>query len=775
MPKRLYKQPSSLAKPNNSVQRAGWLIALFVIIAGGLLAGHVIGQGRVSSADENLRNEMLEEAVFIARTLDTNMVKALSFEAEDSEKVEFQVLGHQLASYLSISEYRGFYTLGWGDGELRFGPESYAADDPEASPPGTVYLYPPPGLQEVFETGLPYVVGPYTDEYGSFVSAFAPVIDARTGEVLAVVGIDIDGSVLQEQLNSELIAALIPVIVLIIILLRGLYLFRLRFRTPVEKHGFLSFIEPAGVLIIGIALSIILSQASHRTEEVARAELFGQLAEGKAQIAVNAFASLQDLHLGALQQFFESSEFITREEFAEFTLPMMEHTAIEAFAWLEPATDRELEEFEALAAEQGLSSFELWELSGGERIPIQPRQQHYLLWYIEPYEENPAGLGYDAASEPTRLRAIETAIRTRRAQASTAIDLVFEEGEDRSIAIYKPVFKDGNLLGITSVAIQVDKFLESLLSFFSPRDDSSLVELYQLEPGGGAELLSSSVPISQRPAHASEHDVLEPHELSAVFPLFSLGEAYAVVISADEQFLISYPLNSWWITLSIGLLITMLMCVVALVLTQRRTTLEDQVRERTKELESSQQALLKAYDATIEGWSRALELRDKETEGHTQRVTLITMQLAERMGVRQSMLQHIQRGALLHDIGKLGVPDKILHKAGQLTEAEERQVQHHPEFAYNMLSKIAYLRPALEIPLYHHERWDGKGYPRRLKGKQIPLAARIFAIVDVYDALVSNRPYRRAWSKARTLAYIKAERGKHFDPKVVDAFIEMMS
>jgi putative nucleotidyltransferase with HDIG domain len=190
-----------------------------------------------------------------------------------------------------------------------------------------------------------------------------------------------------------------------------------------------------------------------------------------------------------------------------------------------------------------------------------------------------------------------------------------------------------------------------------------------------------------------------------------------------------------------------------------------------RELQESNQALLQAYDATIEGWSYALDLRDKETEGHTQRVTDLTLRLARALGIGGEALVHIRRGALLHDIGKMGVPDSILHKPGPLTPDEWAIMRQHPVLAYEMLSRIEYLRPALDIPYCHHERWDGTGYPRGLKGEEIPLAARIFAVVDVWDALTSDRPYRPAWTREQAVAYLREQAGKHFDPRIVEVFL----
>ncbi len=192
------------------------------------------------------------------------------------------------------------------------------------------------------------------------------------------------------------------------------------------------------------------------------------------------------------------------------------------------------------------------------------------------------------------------------------------------------------------------------------------------------------------------------------------------------------------------------------------------------DLQRSNTELRLAYDATILGWSHALDLRDRETEGHTQRVTKLTVQLAEAFGLSEEAVTHIRRGALLHDMGKMGVPDAILLKPGTLTDEEWLHMRRHPQYAYDMLAQIDYLKPALDIPYCHHEKWDGTGYPRGLKGEDIPLAARLFAVVDVWDALYYDRPYRKGWTVENTLAYIREQSGRHFDPGVVDIFLRVV-
>ncbi len=188
----------------------------------------------------------------------------------------------------------------------------------------------------------------------------------------------------------------------------------------------------------------------------------------------------------------------------------------------------------------------------------------------------------------------------------------------------------------------------------------------------------------------------------------------------------------------------------------------------------SETRLRYVYENTLNGWATALELRDKETEGHSQRVTTLTLQLARKMGIPKEEFKSIRWGALLHDIGKMGIPDAILLKPGKLTPEEFGRIKEHPLIAEKLLNDIPYLASAMPIPKYHHEKWDGSGYPYGLKGEEIPLPARIFTIIDVWDALLNERPYKKAWTKEKSIGYLKESAGSHFDPRVVDAFLEIV-
>jgi HD-GYP domain-containing protein (c-di-GMP phosphodiesterase class II) len=192
------------------------------------------------------------------------------------------------------------------------------------------------------------------------------------------------------------------------------------------------------------------------------------------------------------------------------------------------------------------------------------------------------------------------------------------------------------------------------------------------------------------------------------------------------------------------------------------------------DLQKAYMDLETSYEATIEGWSAAMDLRDEETEGHSRRVTTLSLSLAAKLGLQEAEIAQVRRGAYLHDVGKIGIPDSILKKPGPLNEEEWALMKQHPKKALDMLGRIPYLKDSLDIPLYHHEKFDGTGYPYGLAGDKIPLPARLFSMIDVFDALTSDRPYRRAWPKEKAIDYIREQKGKHFDPSLVEVFISMI-
>jgi hypothetical protein len=200
----------------------------------------------------------------------------------------------------------------------------------------------------------------------------------------------------------------------------------------------------------------------------------------------------------------------------------------------------------------------------------------------------------------------------------------------------------------------------------------------------------------------------------------------------------------------------------------------DNIEKNLARARDSEAELRKNYDLTLEAWSKVMEYRDRETEGHSRRLGVLCTRLARALGVDEEEIVQLQRGALLHDIGKLAIPDEILLKPAALNEEEKKAIERHPVYARQMLSGIPFLLPAVSVAYSHHEHWDGKGYPDGLKGEEIPLLARIFAVVDAWDALRSDRVYRPGWTVEETVAFLKQNAGVIYDPHIVEVFLEMI-
>jgi len=356
----------------------------------------------------------------------------------------------------------------------------------------------------------------------------------------------------------------------------------------------------------------------------------------------------------------------------------------------------------------------------------------------------------------------ETQKRLRQISALHNIDTAINASVDLRITLRIILGNSARELGVDAAAIALLHPQSQTLEYVATHGfHSRTIEGVRLQPGEGLawQAIIERQMVSLSGAGQKKLDIFKEENFVSQFavPLIAKGQVQGVLQVFHRSELRPSPEWSNFLSTLAG---------QAAVAVDNATLYEG--------LQRSNLELMLAYDATIEGWSRALDLRDRETEGHTQRVTELTINLARAMGMSEEQIMHIRRGALLHDIGKMGIPDNILFKQGELTKKEQEMMRKHPQFAYDMLSPIEYLRPALDIPYCHHEKWDGSGYPRGLKGKNIPLAARLFAVVDVYDAVTSDRPYRKAWSHEEAIEYIRQEAGTHFDPQVVQAFLKII-
>lgn len=348
------------------------------------------------------------------------------------------------------------------------------------------------------------------------------------------------------------------------------------------------------------------------------------------------------------------------------------------------------------------------------------------------------------------------------------IDQTINTSLDLKVTLNVLLKQSKQLLGCDALAILLNKPHSMVLEHAASLGFTfTIVDKFQFQSGSGiagqsilARQIKSEIITPKNDSAAQANPLLKGEKFHSYHsaPLIVKGDVKGVMMAFYRK---PFNTNSDWLAIYQTLAM--------------QTAIAINNHELFDGLQRSNTSLMIAYNETIEGWAKALELRDNETKGHSQRVINLTISLAQEMGVDPDEIGNIMRGALLHDIGKMGIPDSILHKPGKLSEEEWEIVRKHPQYAYDMLSSIKYLQPALDIPYCHHERWDGTGYPRGLKGEEIPLAARIFAIIDVWDALISDRPYRKAWSKLDALNHIQNQSGKHFDPRVVNHFLMIIA
>jgi putative nucleotidyltransferase with HDIG domain len=374
-----------------------------------------------------------------------------------------------------------------------------------------------------------------------------------------------------------------------------------------------------------------------------------------------------------------------------------------------------------------------------------------------------------AARDVTGCRETEARLKQQMQQLSVlrSIDLAIASGLDLSLLLTMLLDQVVELMKVDAAAILLQNPKTNLLEFTAGKGfRSTSLQYTHLHIGEGCagrvalERKMLNVPnLNENQMDFGRSPLFKMESFVAYYgvPLIAKGRVLGVLEMFHRSRL--HPDSDWLNFLN-------------MVAGQAAIAIDNAVMFR--ELQRSNAELSLAYDATMEGLMRALDLRDKGTEEHTRRVSDITIEMAVRLGVGHADIIQMRRGAVLHDIGKMAIPDRILFKPGPLTEDEWKIMRRHPGIGVDLLASVSYLAPALDIPHWHHEKWDGTGYPDKLHGDEIPFAARLFALVDVYDALTSNRPYRGAWSKKETLEYIESQAGQHFDPALVPEFVHFM-
>ncbi len=582
--------------PNRT--RHAWIAAFALIILAFLALGYLAAQSRAGIADRELRAELLQQALALARTIDAQEVKSLSFTAQDKDRPEFTRLRDQLRAYHTTFPCRGIYTLALRQGELIFGPESYAETDPQASPPGTVFREPTALARALFQTRRAFTEGPVADEYGTFVTAFAPVLDPRTGEVLLAVGLDVEVAEWRSILTRARLTAILGTLLPAAILLAGLFVLWRRSGLPAERRTRLRYAEVYLTAAFGLALTLLASLAMYDLEVRERRESFRQLAQAKANLVLSTFYNLRYHKLDALARFFEGSQYVDQREFQVFAAPMAWRHPILSVEWIlaVPASRKSTLERQARAA--GQADFAIWQRgAGGRRESASGRPVYYPVWFVAPLQGNEAILGYDLGAEPVTIGAMEAARATGLPAAAEPLTLGPEKDGGGVLLLFHPVFSGGRSVraqqGFTLVRVRLQPLLQSALFRGSENHEPLALDLYQLQAGQPPRFLVTSSASGADGRRTARPDGEEPSlaqsDFSALFPLFIFGKSYALFFYPPPAFLAANPLWYGLATALAGLILTALLSAVVSFIVRRRANLETLVLARTAALKESEE------------------------------------------------------------------------------------------------------------------------------------------------------------------------------------------
>lgn len=582
--------------PYAGMSRRVYRVAVACIVLIFVVCAYTAAHWRAAMADHALREALLNQAQSIAQTIDVEQARTLTFTAADADLPAFQRLRAHLVNYHTAIDCRGIYTLALRDGELVFGPESYASDDPQASPPGTVYREPSAQDRAVFQIARAFTGGPWDDEYGTFISALAPVLDPRSGQVLMAIGLDIEATAWQATLNRERLKAVLALLPLPLILCGGLWVIQQRDRWP-RARRWLRYAETVTIAAFGLTLTLIVALALHDAQARARQEAFHHLADMHAALVLDAFNDLRDHGLKPLTAFFAGSEYVTRDEFRIFATLLEHRLDIRSLEWVQPVPAVHKAEWEAQAHAEGARDFVIWQLAeDGARAPAAGREMYYPVWYVEPLTGNEAALGYDLGSEAVRRAALEAALATGLPTATDPLALVQGQADEPGVLVFVPVYEgEGRTLrGLVLAVFHPETFLRSALFAGPDADATAVVEMYQIEAGQPARALAASW---SEPAVGVGAD-FSGWPSSLRHPLFAFGKTYVLNVYPGPAFLAANPLWAGWAVTLSGLAITAAATAIAATGVYRRTNLEALVQTRTAELRATLYSIGDAVIAT---------------------------------------------------------------------------------------------------------------------------------------------------------------------------------
>lgn len=577
----------------------GWGRALPVALVLVAVLGLLVAEWRGRSADHKIRAMLLSNATCLARSIEPELAKRLSFTPEDLERPEFKRLTSHLHSFKPQLEVSGIYTQAVREDTIVFGPESYPPDSPLASKVGDAYLKATSANREIFTTGTPFTQGPYTDEYGTFVSGFAPVLDPRTSQVIMVVGIDIQAEQLNAEVRDEYLHVGTCAGLLAILIIASDLLLRWRATLPAQARHRLRYLETVTASTLGLFVTVVLALAANETEINAHRLSFFHLAEAQSDRIADALRDLRDNQLGALVRHYEASHDVEHEEFQRFAAPIVRIKGIQALEWIPRVHQGERAAVESLGRNEVSDKFAFWQQGPkGKPLPVLEREYYYPVLMAAPESDNVDVLGFDVASDPMRKVAMEEAEATGLASGTDALSLIQVPGESDGMLIFEPVHLSADVLGpprgFAAAAIRFKPLLQSSLSIIDSNSAPTRIGLFQLSADREPELLANIGNVDSSSKGSS------PWAVERTFPLFFFGRTYALVVEPGQAFIAANPVRTGWVVGLAGLLVTTVVTIFTFILSRRRAGLEAEVSVRTAELKEKTEEIERFFDLSVD-------------------------------------------------------------------------------------------------------------------------------------------------------------------------------
>lgn len=586
-----------------------WIIPAITL---SILILSLIALNRVEKiTDKNLRNRLLTQVGAVAGTINHERIKLLTFTPEDNENPAFLRLENQMRVYAGAMGYRSIYSMAQKNGNIVFGPESLNEKDPLASQPGTVYKNPPHEIKEVFKTGKPLTAGPYTDEYGTFVSAFAPVFDLQSDNILTVIAIDIEAHDWQAVIAKSRFMVILFTLLLIIVNLAG-YIHIQRRETSTDYKTKFRYIEAYFAGATGIIITIALAWNANVRDKIYQADALLNIAQSQANGISEALRHIRDSQIISMAELFETGgDAVSKERFNLLAKRFLSEGYSDIWGWLPAVKKQDKEAFEEMIRKEGYKDFFIYEKDENNlKIPVKERDFYYPVRYIQPFSGNSGSMGFDAGSEPKRKEALDTAISTGMATSTDLLSLAHEKSES-SLLVFYPVYKKNDPgksipAGFIGVILHPQNILEHNFKQLIRADNFIIVEWRQADSDSRNNILIAS----SNKESASEIDIrYQSDNLAFTMPLFMFGKSYFFTIKPGKEFISANSPGGWIYILIFGFFISLVITAFLSHLLSRRDKLEAEVQKRTDALMDSEYRFRQLaevfpetiYESTLEG------------------------------------------------------------------------------------------------------------------------------------------------------------------------------